>query len=87
MEQLSKITAQVNELSVSKSSEITVLKQQMFLLQNRLEELGEASGVRDGNSWQGQDGTTYFNNNDGYMVVVVEVFRRVEVTITEVAAS
>ena len=50
MEQLSKITAQVNELSVSKSSEITVLKQQMFLLQNRLEELGEASGVRDGNS-------------------------------------
>ena len=67
MEQLSKITAQVNELSVSKSSEITDLKQQMFLLHNRLEELGEASGVRDIDSWQGQDGTTYYNNNNnGY---------------------
>ena len=70
--ELGKIAATVNEISTTKSDEISELKQQMFLLQNRQEELcSMAAGGNYGYwdpGWQGQDGTTYYNtnNNNGF---------------------
>ena len=66
--ELGKITAKVNEISTSKSDEISALKQQMFLLQSRQEELGAlaAGGYGYDLGWQGQDGSTYYNNSNNY---------------------
>ena len=68
-EELSKISARVNELSITKSSEVSVLQEQVCQMEARLRELGAKAngGANFGYSdmgWQGQDGTTYYSNND-----------------------
>ena len=61
-DELGKLSTMVNEISVSKSSEVTLLKEQMAQMENRLSELG--------GSWNaghvGYDGATYFDNCGGY---------------------
>ena len=71
-EELGKINVKINEIAVTKSGEIEDLKQQMFVMQSRQEELGAVAGFGGfGNTggyydpgWQGHDGTTYYNNNN-----------------------
>ena len=66
-DELGKIAARVDEISTTKSDEIAALKQQMFLLQNRQDELGAFTG--GGGcvpGWQAQDGTTYYSNNNTF---------------------
>ena len=73
-DKLGKIEAKVNEISTTKTDEIDALRQQMFLMQNRQEELGAMAGIGSfgyGNQgWQGHDGATYYTNAyggyDGY---------------------
>ena len=63
LDELSNIRATVNELSVSKSGEVNVLKNQMAQMENRLRDLGGGSWNSDFHGYMGHDGTTYYNDS------------------------